>query len=69
MTLTIEKCERNGYEKIKENKSSVTFRVTKKFNWGMFILVTLVCNVFGLVGYLFYYSVKKDWEDVYFRKV
>ncbi len=42
-----------------QNKYQTVLHAPKKFNWAAFIALTLIFNIFGLVGYLIFYSVKE----------
>lgn len=42
-----------------ETKTYVTMKAPKKFGWMPFILLTLILNIWGLMGYLIYYYVKE----------
>ena len=45
-----------------ESGELVEIAIHKKFRWGIFIILSLIFNIFGLVGYLIYYNCKPDYE-------
>ena len=59
----IEKYKTKGYDIIKETKTYATFRVPKRFNWTAFIFLCIVLNIFGLMGYIIYYSIRPVMKE------
>ena len=51
------------YPLIKSSDSVATFLVPKEFGWSSFIALTLLLNVFGLIGYLIYHGSQPDYHE------
>ena len=60
---------RQGYTLVSTNNYQAILKMPKKFNWGVFILLTLFLNIFGLIGYIIYYNVKKGGKEVILNKI
>lgn len=51
------------YHLKKETEKYATFEIPKKFNWTAFLVLSLVFNIFGLIGYLIYYNTRPDISE------
>ena len=66
---TIEGLIHNGYLIVSENEFQTVLTAPKKWNWTAFIALSLVLNIFGLIGYPIYYSMKKSGKQVIINKI
>jgi len=57
------KHEKHGWEVVSKTKMYTTLRRPKRFNWTAFVFLSVVFNIFGLIGYCIHYAGKSQFEE------
>ena len=55
--------EKKGWEVVSKTKLYTTLRRPKRFNWTAYIVLSLILNIFGLIGYPIYYGMRPQFEE------